>query len=124
MSEGLIPSPPQLCSHVCQLHCLLMLMRTLPESILLVIYIISLSTAKTSNKACDIRFLQSLPLQIYIRCELMTTNENPRHVPYVSTSATKIYYLCTYSFFLYLFKILGTCHMCQQAQQKDNDMCI
>ena len=72
MSGGLIPSPPQLCSHVCQLHCLLMLMRILPESILLVIHIISLLTAKTSNKACDIGFTIT---KFYTRCELMMKNE-------------------------------------------------
>ena len=153
MSGSLIPSPPELCSHVCQLHCLQMLMRILPESILLVIHIISLSTAKASNKACDMGFFQSLPLQnsiqgvnLWQRMKILGTchnvNEryknifplyllifvifiqNPWRVPYVSTSATKNIF-SLYSFiFLYLFKILGTCHMCQQAQQKDNDMCI
>ena len=114
--EPLIPSPPQLCSHVCQLHCLQMLMRILPESILLVIHIISLSTAKTSNKACDMGFFQSLPLQnsiqgvnLWQRMKILGTChnvneryknifplyffifvifiENPWRVPYVSTSA-------------------------------------
>ena len=55
--------------------------------------------------------------KFYTRCELMTTIENPGHVPYVSTSATKTYFLYIYQFLLYLFKILGACHMCQQALQ-------
>ena len=90
MSGSLIPSPPELCSHVCQLHCLQMLMRILPESILLVIHIISLSTAKTSNKACDMGFFQSLPLQNSIQ----GVNWWRR------------------------MKILGTCHKCERALQK------
>ena len=41
------------------------------------------------------------------RCQLMTMNENPGHVSYVSTNATKIYFLYVYSFFYIYSKSLA-----------------
>ena len=99
MSEGLIPSPPQLCSHVCQLHCLLMLMRILSESIFLVIHILPYHCQQQRHPTKHV-ISDSFNLTItkfYTRCELMTTNENPWHVPYVSKRAKKIYFLNIYS---------------------------